>query len=199
MERENLHKTQQELLRLIEENRDYPLSQRDLQDALSLSSVSVVQHHIKQLEKKGFLRRNPSNPRDYTIVDSKIAYLNIYGQAECGPDGSVLTGDPIATMPLSTDLLRGVPSNCFVVRATGESMKPRIFPGDLVIASSTNYANDGDVVVCVNNYQTLIKQIRKTPNGLVLYSFNELEFEPFEPAEDFRVEGIVTTVITYQI
>lgn len=65
MKRDDLHPTQQKLLGLIGENLDTPLSQRELQDALGLSSVSIVQHHIKQLEKKGFFRRNPSNPRDY--------------------------------------------------------------------------------------------------------------------------------------
>lgn len=68
MKRDDLHPTQQKLLGLIGENLDTPLSQRELQDALGLSSVSIVQHHIKQLEKKGFFRRNPFNPRDSILL-----------------------------------------------------------------------------------------------------------------------------------
>jgi len=198
MNREKLHPTQQKLLEILEEHQDTPLSQRDLQDALDLSSVSVVQHHIKQLEKKGFLRRNPSNPKDYTIIDSKFAYLNLYGQAECGPSGSVLEGDPLYRIPISVELLNSDPSETFIMRAVGESMKPRIYPGDFVIAKITNYAGDGDVVVCVNNKMTLIKQLRITEEGLKLVSFNE-NYEPFDPAEDFRVEGKVMGLISYQV
>jgi repressor LexA len=198
MNRENLHPTQQKLITMLEENKDNPLSQRDLQDALNLSSVSVVQHHLKQLEKKGFLRRNPSNPKDYTIVDSKFAYLNLYGQGECGPNGSVLDGDPIVTIPISVELLNTNPSDTFILRAVGESMKPRIVPGDLVIVKIANYADDGDLIVCVNKRMTLIKQLRKTNKGIMLVSFNS-DYEPFEPAEDFRIEGIVKGLISYQV
>lgn len=198
MNRENLHPTQIKLLQILEENQDTPLSQRDLQEALSLSSVSIVQHHIKQLEKKGFLRRNPSNPKDYTIFDSKFAYLNLFGQAECGPNGSVLEGDPIIRIPISVELLNSDPSETFLMRAVGDSMKPRIYPGDLIIAKITSYARDGDVVVCVNDRMTLVKQIRKTEEGLKLVSFNN-EYEPFDPSEDFRVEGKVMGIVSYQI
>lgn len=198
MERDNLHPTQQKLLRLIEENKDTPLSQRDLQEALNLSSVSVVQHHLKQLEKRGFLRRNPSNPRDFTIVDSRFAYLNLYGQAECGPSGSVLEGDPIATIPISTELIRNTSNGAFLVRANGDSMKPRIYPGDIVIANISNYADDEDIVVCVDRGQTLIKRILKVDGNIALVSLND-EYEPFFASEDFRVEGVVVGVISFNI
>lgn len=198
MNREKLHSTQQKLLEILEENQDTPLSQRDLQDLLSLSSVSVVQHHLKQLEKKGFLRRNSLNPKDYTIIDSKFAYLNLYGQAECGPSGSVLDGDPLFRIPISVDLLNTDPSETFIMRAVGESMKPRIYPGDLVIAKRTSYAKDGDVVVCVNNQMTLIKQFRMTDSGIKLVSFNK-DYEPFDPAEDFEVYAQVKGLVSYQI
>lgn len=77
-------------------------------------------------------------------------------------------------------------------------MKPRIYPGDIVIVKSSGIANDGDVVVCVNNQMTLIKQLRFTNKGPMLVSFNN-NYEPFEPAEDFRIEGKVVGVLTYQI
>ena len=163
-----------------------------------MSSVSIVQHHIKQLEKKGFLRRNPSNPRGYTIINAKIAYLNLYGQGQCGPNVSVLDGDTFFRIPISVNLLNSNPAETFTIRAFGDSMKPRIYPGDIVIVKSSGIANDGDVVVCVNNQMTLIKQLRLTNKGLMLVSFNN-NYEPFEPAEDFRIEGKVVGVLTYQI
>ena len=66
---------------MIETN-DEPLTIRELQDKCGLSSTSMVAHHMLQLEKKGYLKRNPMNPRDYQIIkngpESPVAYLNLY-------------------------------------------------------------------------------------------------------------------------
>jgi repressor LexA len=62
-----LHPVQEKLIRLLRNNITDPLTVRELQERLSISSPSVVHHHIQQLEKKGYLRRNPSNPKDYQI------------------------------------------------------------------------------------------------------------------------------------
>src|SRR3989338_771739 len=94
-----LHKVQEKLLQILKRTVTDPLTIREMQNELGISSPSVVYHHIQQLEKKGYLRRNPINPKDYQILadspDKKITYLNLYGLATCGPDGSILNDDPI--------------------------------------------------------------------------------------------------------
>ena len=57
-----LHKVQRSLLDLLKQNAGDPLTIRELQSLLDLSSPSLVHHHITQLEKKKFLKRNPNNP-----------------------------------------------------------------------------------------------------------------------------------------
>ena len=47
-----LHKKQIELLRLLTDNIDNPLTVREMQATLDLSSPSLVHHHIKQLKEK---------------------------------------------------------------------------------------------------------------------------------------------------
>ncbi|MFA5749743.1 MAG: ArsR family transcriptional regulator, partial [Candidatus Shapirobacteria bacterium] len=95
----NISPVQQKLLSTLKNNINNPLTVRELQEDLDLSSPSLVQHHIVQLEKLGYLKRNPTNPRDYQIVsdgpEKLITYLNLYGLAQCGPKGSLLDGDPI--------------------------------------------------------------------------------------------------------
>lgn len=196
-----LHPTQAKLLQLLRDNFDDPLTVRELQEILEISSPSVVQHHIRQLEKGGYLRRNPVNPRDYQILadepDKKITYLNLYGLAQCGPDGSLLDGDPIDRIPIATQIL-GFPSkDAFLVRAKGDSMSPVINDKDLVIARRKTTPNNGEIVVCVNDGQALIKKIRVSDAGMILRSINDAKYEPFHAAEDFRVEGEVRGVISY--
>jgi len=195
-----LHSTQEKLLKLLKRNITEPLTIRELQGELCLSSPSIVYHHIQQLEKKGYLRRNPINPKDYQILadspDKKITYLNLYGLAHCGPNGSILDGDPIDRIPISSRILGFSSHEAFMVKAKGDSMLPKINDSDLVIARKTNDAESGDIVVCVNNGEILIKKIQRGRKEIILVSLN-VTYEPFVASDDFKVEGIVRGVLSY--
>lgn len=196
-----LHKKQQELLHLLKESIDDPLTIRELQDRLGISSPSLVYHHIKQLEAKGYLRRNPNDTSDYQILadspDKKIAYLNLYGMAQCGPNGSILEGQPIDRIPISSKILGFSARNAFLVKARGRSMEPKIKSGDLVVVEQSDTPRDGDIVVCTNNDVVMIKKIQRFSNTFVLTSLND-EFKPIMVEKnDFRVEGIVRGVLSY--
>ena len=195
-----LHETQKSLLQLLRDNIDDPLTVRELQEILNVSSPSVIQHHIYQLEKNGYLLRNPTNPRDYQILsdepEKKIAYVNLYGLAQCGPSGSILDGNPIERIPIATKILGFSPEKAFMVKARGNSMSPTIKDKDLVIARRSNIFDNGQIAVCVNDGEALIKKIYKTADNIILRSTNE-KFEPFLASADFHVEGIVKGVFSY--
>ena len=104
-----LHTNQEKLIHILRENIDNPLTMIELMEELDVASTSVVHHHIVQLEKKGYLKRNPSNPRDYQLLEDPekpITYINQYGLAECGPNGSILDGNPIDRIPIASKLLK---------------------------------------------------------------------------------------------
>lgn len=198
-----LHPIQDKLIEILSKNIDEPLTIREMQELVGASSTSLIVHHMAQLEKKGYLKKNPQNPRDYQILkqpDKEIAHLNLYGLATCGPEGSVLDGNPIDRVPLSTKFLSFPASKAFMVKAKGDSMLPKINNGDFVIVEKTNSADDGQIVVCVNKGQALIKKIKhgSKKDGAILISLNS-DYEPFMAAEDFRIEGIVKGVISSRI
>lgn len=196
---EKLHSTQHKLLDLLEKNIDDPLTIRELQDQLDLSSPSLVAHHIQQLEKKGYLKRNPGNPQDYQLLQSPekpVARLNLYGLAQCGPNGSILDGTVLDRIPIATKLLSFRSEDAYLVKARGDSMEPLIKEGDLVIVRKTSTADDGKVVVCVNNGQALIKRLHHSDGGALLESLNN-QYHPFVASkDDFRIEGEVKGVIS---
>lgn len=200
MSEQYLHPLQQKLLDLLAKNADEPLTIRELQNEINATSTSVVSHHIAQLEKKGFIKKNPYNPRDFQILqtpDKEIAYLNLYGLAACGPQGAVLDGDPIDRIAVSTKFIPFKSGDAFMVKAKGNSMLPKINPGDYVIAQKTSKANDGEVIVCVNKGEALIKKLKIEKGGknIILVSFNN-EYEPFLAAKDLKIEGVVKGIIT---
>ncbi len=203
-----LHPVQKKLLEVLKANMDDPLTIRQLMKLASASSPSVIHHHITQLEKKGLLRRNPSNPSDYQVLmgepEKEIAFLNLYGLAQCGPKGSILDGNPVDRIRISSKFLGFSALDAFAVKAKGTSMLPKIKPGDLVIAKRSNTFNNGDVVICVNNGEALIKKVQiitKDDEHIAynLISVNSQNYPPFLAGEDFRVEGIVRGVLTYSV
>lgn len=194
-----LHPTQKKLLSLLKENSDTPFTIRELQAELGASSTSVVYHHIFQLEKKGLIKRNPSNPSDYQITSdttNSLVYINLYGFAQCGPAGRLLDGNPTDRIPFSPKLI-GMPADqAFLVRARGDSMEPRIYEGDLVLARKAGFAASGDIVVCVHKGEVLIKKFIIADNTIRLESLNPVyeTLAPDPPA--FGIEGIVKGVFS---
>jgi len=203
MSRATLHKSQQQLLTLLSGATDEPLTIRHLQEQIGASSTSVVVHHLQQLEKKGYLKRDPYNPRDYVVVEAgpeaEVVLLNIYGAARCGPGGSILDGAPVDRLPIASRLLSFPAAEAFMMRAKGNSMVPRINEGDLVIARRASEPRDGRVYVCVNDQECLIKLVRLVGGKVLLESLNTAEYPIFAAADDFRVEGEVKQIISGKI
>ncbi|PIY18114.1 peptidase S24 [Candidatus Dojkabacteria bacterium CG_4_10_14_3_um_filter_Dojkabacteria_WS6_41_9] len=197
-----LHTNQKRMLELLLKNQAYPLSIREIQEALSISSTSVVAHHLKQLERKGYLSRDPANPRDYKIIadpdDSDIFYANVYGMAQCGPNGTILDGHPLERLPFAKRLITFPLEQVFIVAAKGDSMEPKIKERDLVVAKMQSGADTGSIIVGVHNSKVLIKQYHITKEGIILTSYNP-KYAPIRVVreEDLIIEGIVKSVISY--
>lgn len=196
----NLHKTQEKLLDLLSDNLDSPLSMRQLCEELGLSSPSLVHHHISQLEKKGFLKRNPNNPADYQILttaEEPITFLNLYGSAKCGPEGTLLSGNPISRIPLSSRLISFSIKQAFLVKAVGDSMNPEIKNEDLVIAKKQQTAINGEIVVCSLEGEVRIKKFREVTHGVYMLESINPKYEPIVVKEDmtFNIEGIFKGLI----
>ncbi|GEP52150.1 LexA repressor [Flavobacterium noncentrifugens] len=196
-----IHKTQEKLLDLLKSTIDHPLTIRELASSIGEQSPGVIHHHLVQLEKKGYLKRNPNNPKDYTILDSGeklIVYLNKYGTAQCGPNGIMLDDNVIEKIPIASSLLKFPSSEAFIVEARGDSMEPKIFSGDIVIGRKQEYAEHNDFIICTYNEEVMIKQLKKGNDGLILYSINSGKYNPKKiEAEDLKIAGIVKNILHY--
>lgn len=199
---DDLHKNQVSLLKLLEQNIESPLTIREIQNALDFSSPSVVAHHIQQLEKKGYLKRNPNNPRDYKVFlipEKEIVILHQYGNAQCGPNGSILDGNPVDKIPIASKLLKFPASEAFIVSAKGDSMEPRIHEGDLLISQRMSNPNNGDIVVCVLGEEVIVKKFFHQDNRIILISINSEKHPPIPVYENdyLKIEGVVRNIIKY--
>ncbi|MCP6720513.1 MAG: peptidase S24 [Patescibacteria group bacterium] len=196
-----LHEKQEKLLGILKKNFGDPLTIRDLQALLEVSSTSVVYHHLIQLEKKGYLKRNPYNPQDFQIIadepEKQVTFLNLYGQGACNPKGSILDDKPIDRIAISSRMISFPVDQAYILRAKGDSMAPKINDGDLVMVQKANSATSGDIVVCVNNSEVLIKKIIYEGKQVILESINN-SYSPFlANIEEFHIEGKARGVISY--
>lgn len=192
-----LHRKQRQLLNILSKNIEASLTLEELKEMLDLSSRSLVLHHIRQLEKKKYIKRNPSNPRDYKILnhpDELFKYVNLYGLAQCGPDGTLLTGDPIDRIPISPKIIDFDIEEAFMVQAVGNSMEPDIHEGDFIIAKMQNDVDKGDIVICSLDGKARIKKYYK--EGKLLISLNS-DYDPIKigRSSEFKIEGIVKSII----
>ena len=83
-----LSKRQQEILDYIKvevRKKGYPPSVREIGEAVGLASSSTVHGHLSRLEKKGFIRRDPTKPRaievltlDDTMVEAKSTFFHTF-------------------------------------------------------------------------------------------------------------------------
>ena len=53
----------------------YPPSVREICEAIGLKSTSTVHGHLSRLEKKGYIRRDPTKPRAIEILDGATELL----------------------------------------------------------------------------------------------------------------------------
>lgn len=180
---------------------DAPLTMEELRERLDVSSKSVVHHHVLQLEKRGYLKRNPNNPKDYTILtdpERPVVYVNMYGLAQCGAEGFFLNDSPIDRVPIASKLVRFPAQDAFIVEAKGDSMTPRIHEGDLIIARRQNSADMGDIVVCVNDGVTIVKKYEPLDSETIILESINSNHPKLKASPDFRIVGVLKSILSFE-
>lgn len=156
----DLSQRQQDILKFIKEEvriKGYPPSVREIGEAVGLASSSTVHGHLARLEKKGYIRRDPTKPRAIEIIglndDRKLVaetptiYVPVIGK--------VTAGEPITAienveefLPLPAQFAHD--ENSFILEISGDSMiEAGIFDGDYVVVKQQKTANNGDIVVAM--------------------------------------------------
>ncbi|WP_163536874.1 transcriptional repressor LexA [Gracilibacillus sp. YIM 98692] len=156
----NLSKRQVEILEYIKEQvelKGYPPSVREIGQAVGLASSSTVHGHLARLEKKGYIRRDPTKPRaievlpqdgEIEIPKTEAAYAPVIGKVTAGlPITAVENIEEYIPIP-STDVHSD--EQLFVLVIDGDSMiEAGILHGDKVIVKQQNTAQNGDIVVAM--------------------------------------------------
>jgi repressor LexA len=140
----------------------YPPTVREIGDAVGLASPSTVHAHLANLERAGYLRRDPTKPRALELVGreraapdpalvgeaGRVRVLPLVGQIAAG--GPLLAEQNIEDHLAVPDILSSGVGEEFLLRVRGDSMiEAGILEDDYVVVRRQQTAQDGDIVVAL--------------------------------------------------
>ena len=152
----------------------YPPSVREICAATNLKSTATVHGYLVQLEKKGYIKRDPQKPTAIEIMNI-VATKDLVNVPLVG---KVTAGEPIlaqenieSIFPLPKDMLPD--AEVFMLSVKGDSMiNAGIFSGDYVLVKATNTAENGDIVVALIGDEATIKRFYKETDYIRLQPEN---------------------------
>ncbi|PWU68778.1 transcriptional repressor LexA [Gracilibacillus dipsosauri] len=180
----NLSKRQEQILAYIKEQVDlkgYPPSVREIGQAVGLASSSTVHGHLARLEKKGYIRRDPTKPRAIEVLTQEGEADIPQMEAMFAPViGKVTAGLPITAVENIEEYIP-IPSTdthdsdqLFVLVIEGNSMiEAGILDGDKVIVKQQNTAQNGEIVVAMTeDSEATVKRFFKEKDHIRLQPEN---------------------------
>ncbi len=219
---------QLEVLRFIArqiEECGYPPTIREIGEALDIRSTNGVNDHLKALERKGYLTRDPvksraliPTPQAREVLGGEVgartsnvvpftrtpsSALKPSGRlVEIPIIGRVAAGQPILAQERVEDtvqvdsFLLGTNKKVYGLRVQGDSMiGDGILPGDYIFVKKQLHAQDGEIVVAMIDEEATVKR--------VYFEGDRVRFQPSNPrmapiyvrASDFRTTMILGVVV----
>lgn len=203
--------------------RGYPPSVRELGELVGLASPSSVAHQLRQLEKRGFIRRDAKLGRaidirmpetvagtggaldDDTVIEDAAAsgagsprptYVPLVGRIAAG--GPILAEQAVEDVFALPRQLVGDPEESgrplYLLEVRGESMiDAAICDGDWVVVRQTPTADNGEIVAAMIDGEATVKTFKRKDGHIWLMPHNA-EFEPIN-GDDAQILGKVVAVL----
>ncbi len=174
-------------------NAGMPPTLAEIADHFGYKNRATVQQHLKALEKKGYIKRNPKLARGIELVAEEdiMQVKPLFGEVAAGNPLAIYQ-DAIDTVELPNVVK--MPRNSFLLRVKGDSLKDAyIFSGDIVIVHPDILPKDGQIVVAVLDDSAVVKRFFKKEDVIELHSENP-EYEPIIVKRNyisFKVVGVV--------
>jgi repressor LexA len=175
-----------EFIRKTVQDRGYPPTVREIGEAVGLTSSSSVHAQLANLQRRGFIRRDPAKPRAMEVrgpgggrpVGVAVPLL-----------GRISAGTPVLAAEQVEDWLQ-VPvgyagqEDHFALRVSGDSMiGAGILDGDVVVVRRQDAADEGDIVAVLlpgpAEEEATVKRLHHEDGRILLVPENPA-MEPFE-------------------
>ncbi len=185
-----------DVIRAFTTEQGYPPSVREIGERVGLSSSSTIHAHLKALERRGLISRDPTKPRAMR-------------------SGASFQGHDAVVMPILGRVAAGVPitaqedvegeflisagfvpraSDAFMLRVTGDSMvEAAILDGDLILVRPQRNAENGEIVVAMLDGEATVKRFYREVGRVRLQPENRAMAPIY--ASDVEIVGRVEAVV----
>lgn len=185
-----------EVIRAFTAEHGYPPSVREIGELVGLSSSSTIHAHLKALERRGLISRDPTKPRALRTENSSPAahalVVPILGRVAAGVPITAqedVEGEfvlPTAFVPRA--------SNAFMLRVQGDSMvEAAILDGDLILVRPQRSAENGEIVVAMLDGEATVKRFYREAGRIRLQPENHALAPIY--ASDVEIVGRVEAVV----
>ncbi len=189
---------QREVLEFIRESvrvTGYPPTVREICAELKLSAPSTVHAHLANLERLGFIRRDPPSRVPWSLWETCGRHGRCRWSAAWPPACLYLAEQNIEEYVDVPALLRRGDDD-FLLRVHGDSMADAgIYDGDYIVIHQQHSAENGTIVVAMLEDEATTKRFYQEGNRVRLQPENEL-YEPIVVDEgDVQIIGTVVGVL----
>jgi len=205
-------------LREAIEKRGYPPSIREIGEHVGLASSSSVAYQLRELEAKGFIKRDPNRPRALEVfLPELMAARRALGTTDDSSYDATGVGDavPAATyVPMVGRIAAGGPilaeerieevfplpktlvgeGTLFMLEVAGDSMvDAAICSGDYVVVRQEQTAQNGEIVAALIDGEATVKTLQRKDGHVWLMPHNDA-YEPIN-GDQASILGVVTAVL----
>lgn len=206
------HKKILKVLRHYQKEVGYPPSIREIGKQADISSTSVVNYYLNQLEEWGHIERDRKISRGVRLTDQikstvndlmSIPLLGMIGASELipNPTSDFANYDPESSVEVARSLLPASEQNesLFALAVDGASMiDAMVNDGDIVVMKTTQEASNGDMVAVrlTDTDETTLKFFYKENDKIRLQPANpEYEAIMINDPSTLIIQGKVVLVI----
>ena len=188
------------------EERSYPPTIRDIQQACDISSTSVVDYNLRILEREGHIRRDREVSRGIEVLvgGRRRGRVPVLGYIAAGEPTPVPTQESwadfeaIDELEVPQNLLGEVPADAYALRVKGTSMIDALVDdGDVVIVRPVDSVKNGDMVVAwlQAEKEVTLKRFFLEGERVRLQPANSTMSPIYVDPENLEVQGKVVAVI----
>jgi repressor LexA len=182
-----------DVIRAFTAEHGYPPSVREIGERVGLSSSSTIHAHLKALEARGLISRDPTKPRALRSASTPEALVvPVLGRVAAGVPITAqedVEGEfvlPIDFAPRASD--------AFMLRVQGDSMiDAAILDGDLILVRPQRSAENGEIVVAMLDGEATVKRFYREPGRIRLQPENQAMAPIY--ASDVEIVGRVEAVV----
>ena len=167
---------QKEILEYIKSEilkRGFPPAVREICEAVHLKSTSSVHSHLESLERKGYIRRDPTKPRAIEILDDSFQLLR-------------------------KEMVNLPNAQTFLLEVKGESMiNAGVLSGDHILVKQQDTAENGEMVAALIDDSATVKTFYHENGHIRLQPENDTMDPIVVEEKDVHILGKVIGVFRF--